>query len=206
MVKPPTFHIAAYGALFAGIAGFGTWTIANDTLGYPYQLWFIDMMDAQSVKAYERPMAPLPEGVVARDVYRAHLDRNLADGTINPAVEALQSPLAADATALKQGEWGYQTYCAPCHSTDGAGNGPVTNNTSGKRFQIPGSKLAGADGALRTRSDGYLYTTIRNGGALMPGYGWALNDTEIWSIVAYLRTMPDATYSPPQPAGEATGG
>ena len=83
MVKPPTLHMAAYGALFSGIIGYATWTLTNDTLGYPYQLWFVDMMDSHHVKAYERPMATLPEGVVAREVYRPHLDRNLADGSIN---------------------------------------------------------------------------------------------------------------------------
>ncbi|MBA2321438.1 MAG: cytochrome c, partial [Deltaproteobacteria bacterium] len=30
------------------------------------------------------------------------------------------------------------------------------------------------------RSDAWLYLTIRNGGGIMPPYGWGMNDTEMW--------------------------
>ena len=69
MVSPPTKHIAAYAVAGVGLLGFVTFTLVNSTMGYPWQLWFVDMMDGQNVKAYERPMAELPEGVVSRNMY-----------------------------------------------------------------------------------------------------------------------------------------
>ena len=51
MVKPPFAHMAVYGALAIGAGGYGTWALLNSTVGYPYQLWFIDMMDSTAVKA-----------------------------------------------------------------------------------------------------------------------------------------------------------
>ncbi len=37
--------------------------------------------------------------------------------------------------------------------------------------------------------DGFLYATIRDGGALMPGQGDALSPRERWDIVNYLRHL-----------------
>ena len=207
MVKPPFAHMAVYGALAIGAGGYGTWALLNSTVGYPYQLWYIDMMDSTAVKAYEQPMRTLPEGVVSRTSYRANIDRAMPDGSVNPVAENLKNPLTMDEAALKQGEWGYKTYCAPCHASTALGMGPVTDNSDGKkRFPIPGVALVGAAGALKLRSDGYVYGTIRNGGALMPAYSWALSDQEIWSIIGYLRTLPESTYVPPVPTTGAAEG
>lgn len=201
MVSPPTKHAAIYSAAGIGFVGYVTFTLVNSTMGYPYQLWFTDMMDAQYVRAYERPMLQLPEGVVSRNHYVENHDR------MTPAGQALTIPYQADEALLKTGEWNYATYCAPCHNGDGLGMGPVTDNSNGKRrFQMPGLPLAGPTGVAKTRSDGYLYLTIRNGGALMPSYGWAMDDREMWSVVAYLRTLPDTAYVAPAPAGGSEEG
>lgn len=197
MVKPPTKHLMVYVPAAAGLVGFLTWTLVNSTLGYPWQLWFTDMMDGQNVKAYERPMAVLPDGAVSRNAYVANFDRTTPEG------QALTHTFTVDEAFVKKGEWGYQTYCAPCHKSDATGMGPVTDNSDGKkRFQIPGLPLAGTSGVLSKRTDGYLYLTIRNGGAIMPSYNWALEENEMWAIVAYLRTLPNSAYVPPAPATE----
>lgn len=209
MVKPPIKHTLVYATGAIGLVTFASWTLWNQNLGYPYQLWFTDMMDAQSVRAYERPMLQLPEGVVARtvspeeslarNVYVENYDRMTPEG------QALTQPYAVDADLLETGEWSYTTYCEPCHAAAGAGTGAVTDNSKGKRFGMPGLALAGDAGVVKTRTDGYLYLTIRNGGAIMPSYSWAMNDKEMWSIVAYLRTLPDSEL-PAAPAPDSAEG
>jgi mono/diheme cytochrome c family protein len=42
---------------------------------------------------------------------------------------------------------------------------------------------------FRQRTDGFLYATIRDGGALMPGQGEALSPRERWDVVNYLRVL-----------------
>jgi mono/diheme cytochrome c family protein len=42
---------------------------------------------------------------------------------------------------------------------------------------------------VSTRTDGYLYLTIRKGGGVMPGYGAAMDEHEMWSVVSYLREL-----------------
>ena len=49
----------------------------------------------------------------------------------------------------------------------------------------PGIPLSGTS----MQTEGYLYLTIRNGGAIMPSYYWAMNDAEMWDVVAYLRSL-----------------
>lgn len=157
--------------------------------------WDIDMADSQSVKAYERPMKAPPEGVVAQDHvltpkgFAPNFDRFTPEG------QALANPYPADATHLALGEKMYGIYCTPCHG-DGEKLGPVA-----EPGRFPGVvPLSGNGGVLKARTDGWVYLTIRNGGAIMPYYGWAMNDREMWSIVHYVRTLPNGAYVPPQPA------
>jgi mono/diheme cytochrome c family protein len=174
------------GGLITGLMGYLVFAFTNYTLGYPYQWWLLDMMDSQSIKAYETKMGLVPEGAVSRNRYVPNADR------LTPAGQAMTNPFAVDDDLLATGEWSYGVYCAPCHNTDGLGNGPVTQNDPAKgqkRFMVPGLALVGPSGVAKMRSDGYLYLTIRNGGAIMPAYDWALEDREMWATVAYLRTL-----------------
>jgi mono/diheme cytochrome c family protein len=185
-------HLPVYICLFLGIVGALTFTISNSIV-YPMQLWFIDMVDAEMVKAYEEPMRDLPEGTVSRNHYRPHSEEY---GTsllrTTPLADELSNPYTVDSDVLANGEWGFTVYCAPCHGTSGEGNGPVTQNKPSEgqhRFQMPGVPLVGAAGVAKARSDGYLYLTIRNGGVIMPSYGLQLSDEEIWSVVSYVREL-----------------
>jgi mono/diheme cytochrome c family protein len=62
--------------------------------------------------------------------------------------------------------------------------------------------LAGTAGVARLRTDGWIYLTIRNGGAVMPSYGWAMSDEEMWAVVAHVRTLANGAYAPPAPTPE----
>ena len=149
--------------------------------------WDIDMFESQAVDGYEREMAPPPEGAVAQpDMLTPRDLPPLPEGiqARGPQAEALTSPLEPTAEVIAEGGQLYQTYCYPCHG-DESGVGPV-----GEAGRVPGViPYAGLlSGNLATLSDGGVYLTIRNGGlAIMPSYGWAMNEREMWSIVHWLR-------------------
>lgn len=161
-------------------------------LGLP---WDIDMADGQAKKAYARDMNGLPAEVVAQASplspmpFVQNHKRGSAEG------EALVNPLPADAATLARGKAMYNVYCTPCHGADGINLGAVA-----QPGRLPGVvPLAGPAGVAKFRSDGWIYLTIRNGGAVMPSYGWAMSEDEIWSTVAYTRTLSDAKFVPPTP-------
>ncbi|MFT4625705.1 MAG: mono/diheme cytochrome c family protein [Myxococcota bacterium] len=153
--------------------------------------WDIDMADSQAKDGYSIEMEPAPEGVVAQPSMlspRPHAP-NFQRGT--PEGNALSNPYDAN---VELGDKMYNIYCTPCHG-DGVELGPVA-----QPGRFPGVvALAGDSGIVKSRTDGWVYLTIRNGGAIMPNYGWAMSDQEIWSIVDYVRTMPKAQFIPPKP-------
>ncbi len=151
--------------------------------------WDIDMADGQAKKAFSLPMNGLPDGVIAQPNLMSPLSYTENYTRMDPAVATLAGPEDA---SLVEGERMYGIYCTPCHG-DGETLGPVA---APGRFPavIP---LSGPAGIAKVRNDGYLYLTIRNGGALMPSYGWAMNDREMWSIVKYVRTLPGTQHTPP---------
>lgn len=189
---PPHFYV--YGALATGLLGGGIFALSQSIV-YPWQLWFIDMMDSEMVKAYEVEMRTPAEGTVPRNYrpYGEAYGQSLV--RMSPEGQALTNPYPIDDALLEKGEWSYGVYCAPCHAADASGNGPVTQNKPNEgqnRFQMPAPALVGAKGSLALNpmtTDGYVYLTIRNGGAIMPSYGVQLSDEEIWGIVAHLRKL-----------------
>lgn len=187
-VKPSRAGLAA--------AVLGALVTSSVALGLP---WDIDMADGAQVKGYEVDMRTLPDGVVSQP-YGPELSTgkgfaiNYVRGT--PDGDALVNALDGNAEAIATGKVMFNTYCAPCHG-DGINLGPVAGAPP---TRMPGvSVLAGPNGVARNRSDGFIYLTIRNGGGVMPSYGWAMNDREMWSTVAYVRTLDNAR--PPAPTG-----
>lgn len=161
--------------------------------------WDIDMADSRAVKAYEAPMRGIPQGVVAQPHVLSPMPFAPNYDRYTPEGQALSNPYPADAAHLATGEKMYGIYCTPCHG-DGVQLGTVA-----EPGRFPGVvALAGDAGALKNRTDGYIYLTIRNGGAIMPYYGWAMSDEEMWSIVHYARTLPNAQQPPPAPPAPAT--
>lgn len=177
--------------------------------------WDIDMVDSAFYRAYEWQMLTPAEGAVSINRYREgceptcraptqlapEFDRN------NPAGQARTSPLdASDPTVLANGERLFGVYCQTCHGVNGAGGAPVADNTTGKRF--PGVPLlSGPTATTSYRSDGFIYLYVRHGGVNMPSYSYAMSDEDIWSVVAYVRTLPNAARpAPAVPATPATPG
>lgn len=169
-------------------------TAATAAIGLP---WDIDMADGQGHKAYEVPMRGIAEGVVAQPNVLSPVGYAPNAVRTTPEGMAMTSPFEATPATVATGKRMFGVYCTPCHG-DGQNLGPVA---APGRF--PGViALSGPAGALKNRTDGWVYLTIRNGGAVMPYYGWAMTDAEMWSIVHYVRTLPDSQYIPPAPAEE----
>ncbi|HWP83711.1 MAG TPA: cytochrome c [Terriglobia bacterium] len=99
----------------------------------------------------------------------------------NRAEAALQNPIPASTDSLERGRRAYLTYCSVCHGVEGQGDGPLA-----VKAVLPPPNLAAVTGR---RSDGYLYATIRNGGAIMPPLGSQIPPAERWDIVNYLRSI-----------------
>lgn len=86
---------------------------------------------------------------------------------------------AADDSSLARGERMFHRLCVPCHGPQMQGNGPVA-----AKF-MPPPDLLGA--TTRGRTDGYIYTYVRFGGAIMPKYGHAITEAQTWDVIHYLR-------------------
>lgn len=146
--------------------------------------WDVDMADSQTVKAYERPMVAPPEHSVAQPnllTPRHPSANNLQRFT--PQSAALVSPLdPADAKVQALGGQMYGMYCWPCHG-DAQGVGPV-----GQPGRLPGViPWSALQPTAQGRAPGDVYLTVRNGGVIMPSYGWTLSDEEMWAVTAYVR-------------------
>lgn len=175
--------------LAAGLAALSL-GLSSVALGLP---WDIDMADGQQRKAYSFDMKALPEGVVAQPALTSPKGfvPNFVRGTLEG--EALTNPLQDNDATRAAGKQMFGIYCAPCHG-DGINLGPVAQ--SGRLEGVV--PIGGPAASTKTRTDGYLYLTIRNGGTRMPSYAWAMSEEEMWSTVAYVRTLDNARPAPKQ--------
>ena len=98
-------------------------------------------------------------------------------------------PALPDAAMPQTGEALYQSRCAPCHGVEGGGDG----------FNAPFTPVAPAahadSAAMSLRPDDTLYDGIHAGGRIlgkshrMPAFGKSLDNGQIRSLVAYIRTL-----------------
>ena len=155
--------------------------------------WDTDMADAVFLRAYSWEMATLPEGVVSVNHARIPGNRYAAEtaGMVIP-----------EGTDNDEGKRLFDAYCVACHGVDGKGKAPVTDNASGKRYPIPPPVLSGTGNVTKMRNDGYLFFTIRDGSAIMPGYGYGMLDEDVWDLISYMRTMDGAAYAVPVEVAE----
>jgi mono/diheme cytochrome c family protein len=148
--------------------------------------WFPQMKWQRAVQAFERvdfrgqdeAFLP-PEGAVPVDGEEPSFER------FDPGVDTLANPTrTGDLRSLKRGQQLYASYCQVCHGAGGMGDGPVS--MANKR---PGP-FAGVFPLVTamSRSDGYIYNLIRNGGGRMPSYR-RIADEDRWHLVNYVRYL-----------------
>lgn len=120
--------------------------------------------DSLSVPITGREMIPDPDALMSsRDAIAARY----------------HNPTAPDDSSLARGERMFSRLCVPCHGKSMMGDGPVA-----AKFMPPPDLLKEQ---TRKRTDGFIYTYIRFGGAIMPKYGQALTEAETWDVINYLR-------------------
>ena len=164
--------------------------------------WDTDMADAVYLRAFSWKMMTLPEDTISRN--RARTPGSITDAQSLRLVGPKSTP--AD---LVEGKRLFDVYCTACHGENGLGGAEVTNNESGKRYQIPAPVINGDQSLVKIRPDGYLFFLIRDGklkpdgSPTMPGYGYAMEDKDVWQLIAYLRTMDGNAYLAPEPAAAA---
>jgi len=99
-----------------------------------------------------------------------------------------RNPLADKPENVESGRIAFSHYCAACHGLDGQNTGvPFAD-----RMAPPVPLLSSHD--VQSYSDGQLHWVMENGifPSGMPASKGILNDTELWSIVIYLRHLPAA--------------
>jgi putative heme-binding domain-containing protein len=104
--------------------------------------------------------------------------------------KAVSNPLASDPAAPKAGELLFRSNCSPCHGLNARGGGRGPDLTSGR--WVHGS------------SDADIFHTISTGvpGTQMPANSF--EDSETWTIVAYLRSLAPSEHA--KLPGDATQG
>ena len=135
--------------------------------------WTHDLDNQLSLKPQEMPIAP-PEFSVPIE------GREFAQPLT--VEQGLQNPVPADDASLARGAESFRIYCTPCHGAEGKGGGEVV-----KRGFLAASDLTGS--AARGRTDGYIYSYIRHGGAFMPPYAFALKPEQAWAVVNHVRRL-----------------
>ena len=180
-------------SMLTRIAGVGGVLALCSTVAFGLP-WDVDMADAQSVKGYEHEMVVPPADSIPQPNPLTPT-RWVRDYTLgSPELATMTNPIEPTADTLRTGKRMYEVYCTPCHG-DGQNLGKVSQH-------YPGIAILAGDSAnarLRQVNDGRLYVTIRKGYGLMPAYGWAMNEPEIWSLIHHLRTLDNATYRAPAP-------
>ena len=171
--------------------------------------WFPQMKWQKAVQAFERvphttpskpatnPFMP-PVGAVQQGAEPPPIPRlkpeEMNEQTMaayDAAVAAFVNPTRPDPAqpasfqSLARGKELYAIYCNTCHGTAGMGDGPV----SMANLQKPGP-FAGVFPLVTamSRSDGYIYNLIRNGGDRMPNYK-RIPSEDRWHIVNYVRHL-----------------
>lgn len=94
----------------------------------------------------------------------------------------MTNPLPADSATLKAGKTAYDRKCALCHGKTGLGDGP-----KGRMSRTFPGDFSGE--AFQGYSDGEIFFQTKFGRGEMPAYEKKSSDTEIWSMVHYMRTM-----------------
>lgn len=150
-------------------------------------LWILHGMELQPrYNAFEgntffadgRNMRTPPEGTVARGLLRED-DAFYRGGGAKPVA---RNPLPVTQELMERGQARYQIYCAPCHASTGAGNGPVV-----QRGFLPPPNLH--DARILALSDGEIFQVITNGIRNMPSYAKQIPEEDRWAITAYIRAL-----------------
>ena len=99
-----------------------------------------------------------------------------------PTAEATrQNPVMITTGSIELGAGVFSQNCVSCHGQNADGNGPDGKN------QNP--KLTNRHNISKWHTDGEFAYKIRVGRGAMPGWEETLDETEIWSLVNYIKSL-----------------
>ena len=137
-----------------------------------------DMADTPTTKAQESFLNPPDHSVAVNAI--------LYPESMDVAEKEFRNPYKKGspnfAKVQQKGKVLFNTHCAVCHGQDGKGEGYIKY-----AYPIPVPDISRAD--LAERKDGFFFMKITQGGAMMPGYGYAISARERWEIITHLRTL-----------------
>jgi mono/diheme cytochrome c family protein len=113
---------------------------------------------------------------------------------VGSAIPEIPSSLSGDPS---RGRSSYSVYCASCHGRTGEGDGPIAAGLDPKPVKHSDGEY------MNPLADPYLFKVIKEGGRsvgkspLMAPWGGSLKDEQIWDVIAYIRTLADPPYAPP---------
>lgn len=177
--------------MIAIFAGYSARQGCHDVTQSWVHLTYFDVRDMR------RSVAIMPQKVMERapdssSVPIEGIERPLAGTDLTPEQRTAMSDTMTDRTdaadraaSVARGRIKFMKTCVPCHGTTLAGNGPVA------QFFIPPPDLLGAH--TRGLKDGWIYSYIRHGGAIMPSYGAQVTAAEAWDLIHFLRQQQQAT-------------
>jgi mono/diheme cytochrome c family protein len=121
--------------------------------------------------------APLfPDGMVMQRPPEGTVDRSAA-----PRLAAIRRPPLTLAL-LERGRERFEIYCAPCHGSDGRGDGVIPS----RGFPHPPSYL---EPRLMAAPASHFYDVITNGYGVMYSYADRVPPRDRWAIAAYIRAL-----------------
>ena len=122
--------------------------------------------------------------VAAVGIWYEHFKKPIQAEThwIAPVIEAnRKNPVEISAESLALGASVYRKNCASCHGENADGKG-----LAGKKLAY---KPANLHMMSKSHSDGEFAYKIRVGRGAMPGWENVLDETEIWSLINYIRSI-----------------
>lgn len=133
-------------------------------------------------------------GVCLLIVSLARLDRASAQANLNAA--ALKNPIARTAESIAAGKDAYRRNCASCHGPEAKG-GRAFEEAVNPEPDPPDLTDATWD---HGSSDGEIFSAIRDGIGpryfMMPYADRFKDETQIWNIINYLRSLNRGTAGP----------
>lgn len=134
-------------------------------------------------------------GTVSRDSIQEGKSEALVDGTDGGQwAKTFPAEITVDQAFMDKGQRRYETFCRPCHGSDGEGNGVVAFTAGKLGPAVKGwstPKNLVATDYINRAPHGQLFNIITYGTSnqAMQGYGSQISPEDRWAIVAYLRAL-----------------
>jgi mono/diheme cytochrome c family protein len=153
------------------------------------------MKEQPAVQALERvrPLAP-PDGTIPLGGLAARIADPIP--AFSAAAAELTNPFPSSPESIGRGKYVYTIHCALCHGANGLAENEVTPPPLLQRLKMRGDdeRVPGENMIPVTLEntpayeDGFLFTKIRYGRPVMPGYAQIPPDDR-WHVVNYLRSL-----------------